>query len=197
MTVPQNDRLKSGLEKFIRAVLGPRIDYLASWPAVVKAQNADGSLDLQPDDPRLPGVQGIPIAYGIPGIAVTVKTGSRVSLSFAAGDPSKPRATVWDSSSVGTVIVIADQTIGGTPPSITLVSPIVKLGSSGASQPFVLGTSYQTHMTALATALQTLQVAITPLMLPPAAAAAKAAALAAYNAATSLAADLSTTVKGQ
>ena len=189
-TVTANDRLKGGLERFVRAVVGPRIDYLAPYSAVVKAQSAiDGSLDLQPDDAKLPGMQGIPIDYGVPGISATVAVGARVLLQFVGGDPSKPRATLWESSSVTLLTVTAT--------NVVVAASSVKLGSSGATQPFVLGTAYSTHMTALATALQALQVAITPLMLPPAAAAAKAAALAAYNAATSLAGDTSTVITGQ
>lgn len=50
----------------------------------------------------------------------------------------------------------------------------INLGA-GASQALVLGGQYQTHMGQAVTSAQALQTAITPLMLPPAAAAAKVA----------------------
>lgn len=97
--------------------------------------------------------------------------------------PAAPRAaTANDRMSLGSD--------GGA--VVEVLNSRVNLGA-GASQALVLGGQYQAHMTALATALQALQTAITPLMLPPAAAAAKAAALAAYNAATQLSADISAT----
>jgi hypothetical protein len=174
--VPPNDRLKAGIEKVVRAVFGPRIDYLALYAAVVKAQGADGSLDLLPDDPKVPGLQGVPIDYGVPGVTATVAVGARVLLGFVGGDPSKPRATLWESASVT---------------SLTLTASAIKLGGSGAAQALVLGTQYATHMTALSTALTALNAAITPLMLPPAAAAAKAALQLAITAANNLAGDIS------
>jgi hypothetical protein len=68
----------------------------------------------------------------------------------------------------------------------------VNLGA-GASEQLVKGTSYGLHMTALANALSALNAAISPLMLPPAAAAAKAAVQLAITAANNLAGDISST----
>jgi hypothetical protein len=201
--VTQDDRLKSGLGKIVRAIFGPRIDYLAPQFAVVKAQNADGSVDILPDDVRFPGLQGVPIDTGIPGVSFTISVGARVQLMFVGGDPSKPRVTEWDSASVTSLTVTSTQ--------VTVVASTILLGSSGATQPFVLGTSYATHCTQLATAATalaaaatSLAAAMTPLLLPPAAAAAATAAAAAATAAgqisaaaTLLAGDLSTVTKGQ
>src|SRR4051794_14049704 len=128
--VPANDRLKAGLEKVIRAVVGPRIDYFAPYSAVVKAQGGDGSLDLQPDDPKLPGMQGIPIDTGIPGVTIRVAVGARVLMLFVGGDPSQPRVTEWESASVTAI------TFAGT--TITLsAGSTLKLGGSGASHPLI------------------------------------------------------------
>jgi len=180
---PLNDRLKGGFEKAVRAIFGPRIAYLGQYSAVVKAQGSDGSLDLLPDDAAIPGLQGVPIAYGIPGVTVTVAVGARVALTFlGGGDPSKPRATVWDSGSVT---------------AMTVTATAIKLGSSSASQAFVLGTQYATHMGTLQTQLGIASAAATPMLMPPAAAALKAALLAAQAAAVQLAADISTLIKGQ
>jgi hypothetical protein len=69
------------------------------------------------------------------------------------------------------------------------------LVGAGAAHPAVLGDAFQTHVLQLSTALNALQAAITPLMLPPAAAAAKAALVAAKAATDALANDISTVVK--
>lgn len=173
------DRVKNELITFIRKAIGffiiSSIDYLGAFPCKAIVQNSDGTLELRPDDSRLPPYKNVPIRYGVPGVSATISPGGRVILEFTGGDPQKPIATVWESATVTL---------------LTITSTQIKLGGS-ASQALVLGTSYATHMTALATALQTLSNAITPLMLPPAAAAAKAAALLAYNAATQLAGDIS------
>jgi hypothetical protein len=107
MPVATQDRLKGGVEKILRAVFGPRIDYLAPYSCVVVAQNGDGTVDIQPDDPRFPGMQHIPIAYGIPGVAATVVSGARCDLVFLAGDPSKPRVTFWEGGSVTKLTITA------------------------------------------------------------------------------------------
>lgn len=198
MTTWSQDRLKGGIEKIIRAVVGPRIDYLCPYSAVVVQQNSDKSLDIQPDDTRLPGLQGIPIDYGVPGISADVNAGSRCLLQFVGGDPSKPRVTLWELNSIS---------------QITVTAPNIKWGSSSAAEQFVLGTAYAGHManltlalTNLIAALTALSSALTPMLLPPAVAAAQAAialAITAVNSASTatgpsgLQGDVSTTVYGQ
>jgi hypothetical protein len=76
------------------------VDYLAHYVARVDTQNADGTLDLTPEDSRLPVLTRVPILYGIPGVSATVAAGSRVLVVFANGDPARPGATVWDRSSL-------------------------------------------------------------------------------------------------
>lgn len=178
--VAKQDRLKSGIERIVRAIW-PRIDYSTPYSAVVKAQLGDGSLDLQFDDARMPGgatggVQGIPIDTGIPGVTFTIAVGARVLVVFADGDPSKPRVTEWESASVQQVVV---------------TSAAIKLGGPSATEALVKGTSFASHMGQLSTALTALQTALTPMLLPPAAAAAKVAVGQAIAAANSLAADVS------
>lgn len=170
------DRLSIALESFIRSVFGQRLDYLAAYPSKAVAQNADGTLELVPDDARLPTYKQVPIRYGVPGVSATIAAGARVLLEFAAGDPQKPIATVWESASVTQLVQTASA---------------IKLGGSGATEALVKGTSYATHMANLSSALTALNAAITPLMLPPAAAAAKAALQLAITAANALAGDVS------
>jgi hypothetical protein len=74
------------------------IDYSREYPCKVVTQNTDGTLQLLPDDEimRARGLDHVPIIYGIPGMKALVKNGARCDLTFAAGDPSRPRVTGWE-----------------------------------------------------------------------------------------------------
>jgi hypothetical protein len=173
------DRLKQSLVTLIRRTLGAsiiqKIDYLAAYQCKVITQNTDGTLELQPDDARLPPYQKVSIRYGVPGVSALIANGARVLLEFAGGDPQKPIATVWESASVTKLVATASA---------------IDLGG-GATEALVKGTSYATHMGNLSTALTALSNSLTPLMLPPAVAAAKAALQLAITAVNALAADVS------
>lgn len=94
------------LRAIIEGLVGSRLDRLALYPARVVAQSADLTrLDLQPDDSRIPPCAGVPIRHGIPGVTVTVASGSRVLLGYAAGDPMQPYAALWEAGSVTLVSV--------------------------------------------------------------------------------------------
>lgn len=113
--MPENtlDRLKSSLAAVIKAFGTNRLDYFAFYAAKVISQSGN-NVDLQPDDTRLPGFANVPLRLGLPGAVVTVNPGSRVLLGWAQGDPQRPIATVWESSSVvelklnATTIVLND-----------------------------------------------------------------------------------------
>ena len=120
------DRLLIGIAGLVRALvgnelLGPRMDYLAAYPCVAVKQNADGTLELQPDDTRIPPRSNVPIRYGVPGVAATISGGARVLLEFAAGDPQKPIATVWESASVLTLAVVCPAIALGNSPDTPAV----------------------------------------------------------------------------
>ena len=87
------------IRAIVSRVLGDRLDYLALYPARVVVQNDDGTLDLQPDDARLPAMQRVPIRYGVPGVTATAAPGSNVLVGFEAGDPARPVAMLWEVSS--------------------------------------------------------------------------------------------------
>lgn len=97
-------RLLESLERIIRRVTA-RVDYLALYPSIVTAQDADGRLHLVPEDARLAPMQGVPIRIGIPGVTVKVVAGARVLLGFEAGDPARPVATLWESGSITELVV--------------------------------------------------------------------------------------------
>lgn len=95
----QGDDFAAALPPMVR-LLTSHVDYFAQYSATVVAQNGDGSLELKPEDPRLPGMSKIPIRYGIPGVAALVAPGARVLVGFEAGNPAHPIATVWESASI-------------------------------------------------------------------------------------------------
>lgn len=100
--------IRGALEGLVRAIVEPRIDYLATYPCKVLAQAADGSLELQPETARLPGLVAVPIRYGVPGVRAKVKVGARVGLSFEGGSPSAPVATIWDAGVIEELTVTAN-----------------------------------------------------------------------------------------
>ncbi len=128
---PGLDRVKGPLAAWVKSLFA-RIDYLARYPARVVAQNlVTGTLELVPDDRRLPGMSGVPIRYGVPGIKATVAPGARVLVGFAGGDPTKPEAELWESASVLKLEVNATL--------VTLnsgVQPIARVGD--AAGPFAI-----------------------------------------------------------
>jgi hypothetical protein len=98
------DRLKAALAAFVRSVTS-RLDYLALYSCKVLSQNGDGTLELQPDDARLPGLSKVPIRIGVPGVDVKVTPGAKVLLGFAGGDPRQPIAALFDKDSLKEITV--------------------------------------------------------------------------------------------
>lgn len=102
------DSLLSSIARIVDRLVGRRLDHLALYPARVVSQRSDGSLDLVPDDPRAPSCQGVPYV-SLPGVRLVVPAGTRVLLGYAGGDPSQPRAVMWELGDV-TRLVVADGT---------------------------------------------------------------------------------------
>ena len=106
----ETSRFVAALVSLVRATLA-RVDFLALYPAKVVSQAGDGSLELQPDDDRVPGASRVPIRYGIPGVRVKVRAGARVMLGWENGDPSRPFAALWEPEGLE-LLILAD---GGRP----------------------------------------------------------------------------------
>ena len=99
------------------------LQFASGSPCRVVAQDADGTLHLQPDDASKPACQGIPIRHGIPGVTgVTVAPGTRVRLCYDAADPGRPYAALWDLGQALTITITAA--------GITLTGGTVNLGGS-------------------------------------------------------------------
>lgn len=98
-------RLRQALESLVHRLIAPTT-YDALRPAKVVGQNADGTLELVPEDPTFPGLSKVPIRNGLPGTKVTVPTGERVLFGFEGRDPRAPFAALWpDSTGVSMIEV--------------------------------------------------------------------------------------------
>lgn len=129
------DRVKDGLmkmvRKFIHMYIVDSVDHLAAYQCTVVTQNANGTLELKPDDIRLPGYSNVPIRYGVPGISATVSNGARILLEFAGGNPQRPIATVWEIASVI---------------SLTVPANLINLGGASGLQGSGLGANIRTEL---------------------------------------------------
>ncbi len=93
------DRIRAALDAFVRQRTAGTV-YLGQFPAEILAQNSDGTLELRPEDSRLPGLSRVPIRYGLPGVVAKVAAGGRALMGFENGDPSRPVAELWDNASL-------------------------------------------------------------------------------------------------
>lgn len=113
--MPNFDRIKAGLGNFVRGVF-PRIDYLARFPGTVVAQGGANSFDFEPDSRVIPGVSGVPVRFGLPGVSVQLALGNkpRAMLGFAGGNPSAPFLDLWEQPGLSSLTVdpAADVNLG-------------------------------------------------------------------------------------
>jgi hypothetical protein len=115
--------------------------YASMFRAKVLAQNDDEDLvDVRPEDPRLPDMMKIPLRHGIPGLRVKVQLGSYLLIGWDDGRPHQPFAALWTK---GTVVE-----------RVSVVAGSISLGKRGATEAFVLGTSYRAAEDALFAGLQ-------------------------------------------
>lgn len=99
------------------------------YRCTVVAQNADGTLQLQPDDERIAGagLDKVPIRYGMPGWKATVGKGAVVRVGFDGGDPSQPWAGLWEDGNDASVTCLEYKPSGRG-------SPMVVVGDTGEGQ---------------------------------------------------------------
>lgn len=122
------------LRKSAERALEPRLNFAQWYPAVVIKQEADGTVELYPDDLRIRGngISRVPLRHGLPGCKVRVVVGQRVILFFENADPQKPVCGLWpDGSSVESVELTAGTKV--------VLSSNVLLGGPGAAQRMPLG----------------------------------------------------------
>ncbi len=92
------ERWRQDFANIVENLVGRQIDYTKIYPSVVVAQNADGTLQLLADNPKVRGTghNNIRIRHGLPGVSVEVSAGARVRLGFENGKPGEPYASLWD-----------------------------------------------------------------------------------------------------
>lgn len=121
------------------------------YAAKVIAQEADGSLQILPDDElvRGNGLTKVPLLHGLPGCTVKVVPGQLVKLFFENGNPKTPACGLWPDGSSVLEVVLEAQT------RVVIAGPIVLIGSDSAAQPIPLGNALKswlethTHPTAM------------------------------------------------
>lgn len=96
---PSIDRFKSSFTSLVRATMR-EVDHHKPYAARVVLQDADGTLQLRPDDERLPGLTGVPIRYGVPGVTAKVPPGARCVVEFEQGDPRTPIVTGFEPGAI-------------------------------------------------------------------------------------------------
>lgn len=101
------DRVKRGLFALIRGAR-PSVDYHALYRAEVLVQSQDrATVDVRPDDPRLPPMARVPLKLGIPGVTAQIAPGAGVVVGWENGDPSQPRAHLFDKGAAVIVLSIS------------------------------------------------------------------------------------------
>lgn len=151
-TTDPGGRLLAAFEALVARAMR-RVDYHARYEAVVVAQRADGTLDVVPDDTRIPSAQAVPYRAP-PGLTFEVPTGGRVLLGYVGGDPARPFCDLFEQHSAVTklqvnggstrtaregdsvsVTVLANAFGAGTPPAPVTLSGTITSGSSALRLP--------------------------------------------------------------
>lgn len=83
----EEDPIRAGLASIIdERIRLAGVDYLALYPARVVVQRSDGTLDVQPDSPRIPPMTERPYRGPVHGARLTIPAGARVLVGFASAD---------------------------------------------------------------------------------------------------------------
>jgi hypothetical protein len=97
------ERLRDAFKRLARGAV-PDLDFSKVYGARVIAQNADGTLELQPDalerdgvDVSMAPVSRVPIHYMLPGMSAMVRPGARCDLEFQNSDERRPFVRTWES----------------------------------------------------------------------------------------------------
>lgn len=107
--------LRATFWALVREIVGQPIDAGASpeylllgrYRATVVAQNADGTLEVQAEDPRISGVKNVRLRVPIPNCVVQVAPGAVVLLCFEGGNRKQAYcAPEWESGATLTSLSI-------------------------------------------------------------------------------------------
>ena len=124
---PTADNEAEPLRRFIRETMR-ETQNLVTLSGRAAVQRADGSVDVYPDDKRLPALTNCIVRPPVPGGRVTINPGTQVVIVFENGDPRQrvviaygqgsptyPMALVNDGVNVGTLTI--SNTVAGNPPT--------------------------------------------------------------------------------
>lgn len=106
-----DDRVRGVWQRLVETIVGDRLVYGELHPATVVVQRADGTVDVQPDDPDLGTLAGVGIRNGLPGVKVLVEPGARVRLGFDDARPDRPFVALWDAATDGSPIARVDDDV--------------------------------------------------------------------------------------
>lgn len=111
------DRMKQSLFALIRAAL-PRVDYYALYYGKVVSWHTDQTVDVQPNDPKLPSISGVLLRTPAGFVwDVNPATETSVLVGWENGDPARPFAlcAFTPGAHVRQIVVNADDIVlGGT-----------------------------------------------------------------------------------
>lgn len=94
--------------------------YDGTYPATVQGVNADGSIEVLPDDAELGGTGlSVPVDSDPPNTTIVPAIGARCLVGFKASDPRRPYVAEWESGGLGRIGFN-----GGTRPIARLGDPI-------------------------------------------------------------------------
>jgi hypothetical protein len=135
------DRVKASIAAVVEALVGVRLDLRTPYGARVEAQNADGTLDVVPDSPRIPAMTRVRVIYGVPGCSAKFRRGARVVVEFLDGDQTRPIVRGWESAAVEEVTFDADtvRLADGDRPLVREGDPIVAILTPGNATTIVTG----------------------------------------------------------
>lgn len=124
------DDLAGGLSALVRRESAGR-DLERTFAARVVAQNADGTLELRPTDPKMPGLSRVPVRLGLPGVTgYQVIPGIDCSLEYENGDPSKPFVSSFGRGQALTLGVgLTSLTVSATDIQMGGSEPLVKFAA--------------------------------------------------------------------
>lgn len=97
--------------------------YFGQFTARVVLQAADGTLEIVPEDARIPPQVGVRMLTP-PGMTFEVERDTRVLLGFENGDPQKPVAQLWHVGDAKSVTIKATS-------KVIVDAPSVELGGEG------------------------------------------------------------------
>ncbi len=102
--------IREAIAKMVRQEIAG-IDYFTLYDAKVVSQSTDGAtVDLQPGDPRLPGMSKVPLRLGLPGTVAKFAPGQFVRLGWDRGNPSLPYACLFQGGETVSRISVAGDT---------------------------------------------------------------------------------------